>query len=152
MSKSEKLLNSELKIRFMPHEIISWKQIESDINSLAQKLEGNSFSSIYTISRGGLVPSRLIADFLGIEKICVDSPTIPSQSLIVDDIFDSGKTFEKISTLIDGDDFTFATIYARHQKNFPKQLLFGKLVTSDDYLVFPWDKIEFFGSEKLNLR
>ena len=136
----------------MPHETISWKQIESDINSLAQKLECNSFSSIFTISRGGLVPSRLLADLLGIKKIYVDSPTIPSHSLIVDDIFDSGKTFEKISTLIDGDDFTFATIYARHQKNFPKQLLFGKLVTSDDYLVFPWDKIEFFGSEKLNLR
>jgi hypoxanthine phosphoribosyltransferase len=136
----------------MNYEIISWSQIESDLNLLVKKIEisKRNFSSIYTISRGGLVPSRLLADLLDIKKIHVDSTKIPSKSLIVDDIYDSGTTFKKISGFVEDIDFTFATIYARSKDKYPKQLVYGKLVTSDDYLVFPWDKVEFFKNEKFN--
>ena len=74
---------------------MSW----SEINSLIQELSNlvlkssRTFSSISTLSRGGLVPSRLLADHLGIQTIFVDQKTISSNSLMVDDIFDSGETF-----------------------------------------------------------
>ena len=54
---------------------VSWNDIEILINTLSQnilKLSQN-FSSITTLSRGGLVPSRLLSDALGIKKILVES-------------------------------------------------------------------------------
>jgi Predicted phosphoribosyltransferases len=52
---------------------VSWTDIEYLIEKLSKnilKLSRN-FSSITTLSRGGLVPSRLLADTLGIKKnIC----------------------------------------------------------------------------------
>ena len=68
---------------------MSWSEIESLIKILSDLISKSSrtFSSISTLSRGGLVPSRLLADHLGIQKIFVDQQTISSNSLVVDDIF-----------------------------------------------------------------
>ena len=76
---------------------VSWTDIEEIIKKLSKRvLELNrTFSSISTVSRGGLIPSRLIADTLNIKKIYVDQNKISSDSLFVDDIFDSGKTFNE---------------------------------------------------------
>ena len=58
----------------IPTQDVSWTDIESLVAKLSEnilKLSRN-FSSITTLSRGGLVPSRLLADSLGIKKIFVD--------------------------------------------------------------------------------
>ena len=77
---------------------LSWDDIERSVEILTAKILSlqRTFSSIDTVSRGGLVPSRLIADRLEIEKISVDQNHISSDSLFVDDIFDTGNTFNKI--------------------------------------------------------
>ncbi len=61
----EKNLNSEK---------VSWTEVEKLIKILSEKitLMSREFSSISTISRGGLVPARLIADHLGFDTILVD--------------------------------------------------------------------------------
>ena len=125
---------------------VTWNDIEKIIKKLSKSiLEFNrSFSSITTISRGGLIPSRLIADALNIKKIYVDQDNISSDSLFVDDIFDSGKTFNNIFLHVDGDSkFIFATLYARRGMTYPKQLIYGEKTFDDSYVVFPWDKLEF---------
>jgi len=125
---------------------VTWNDIEKIIKKLSKGiLELNrSFSSITTISRGGLVPSRLIADALNIQKIYVDQNKISSDSLFVDDIFDSGKTFNDIFLHVDdGSTFIFATLYARRGMTYPKQLIYGEKTFDDSYVVFPWDKLEF---------
>lgn len=119
---------------------VSWQQITILVSNLAQKLQknGQEYDELYTISRGGLVPARLLADELGIKKILVDKKKIPPNSLIVDDIFDTGVTFEKIldhST----SDFTYATLYARKGKKYPKQLVYAKKTSGNEYIVFPWE-------------
>jgi len=103
---------------------VSWSEIDSLIEQLSNLIlkSKNKFSSITTLSRGGLVPSRLLADHLGIEKIYVDEKIIPSNSLVVDDIFDSGKTFDEIILKSeDSSKLFFATIFARLGKQFPPQ-------------------------------
>ncbi|PJB97821.1 MAG: phosphoribosyltransferase, partial [Nitrosopumilales archaeon CG_4_9_14_0_8_um_filter_34_10] len=77
---------------------ITWVDVERLTKLLSKKISqtSNEFSSISTISRGGLVPARLLADHMGIDTILVDKNKIPSDSLFVDDIYDSGKTFKKI--------------------------------------------------------
>ena len=125
---------------------VSW----ADIGNLIQILSNNilrlsrSFTSITTLSRGGLVPSRLLADTLGIQKIFVDQTSVSSDSLFVDDIFDTGKTFDNIFSCVDDPSkFIFATLFARRGMKYPEQLIYAEKTFDDSYVVFPWDKLEF---------
>ena len=130
---------------------VSWNEIESLVEKLSESILelSRSFSSITTLSRGGLVPSRLLADGLGIKTILVDQKTISSDSLFVDDIFDSGKTFH--TTLLNVDDtskFVFVTLFARRGMRYPEQLIYAEKTFDDSYVVFPWDKLEYEQSLK----
>ena len=130
---------------------VSWNEIESMVIILSKKITKlhRSFSSITTLSRGGLVPSRLLADHLGIKTIFVDKRKITSDSLFVDDIFDSGKTFDKILLNVDDPSkLVFVTLFARHGKKYPKNLVYAKKTNNDAYVIFPWDKLEFQRSKK----
>ena len=125
---------------------VTWIDIENSVQIVSKKILNLSknFSSISTVSRGGLIPSRLLADSLGIEKIFVDQKTISSESLVVDDIFDTGKTFSNLlSKVSNPSEFTFVTLFARRGMNFPEQLIYGNQTLDDSYVVFPWDKFEF---------
>jgi hypoxanthine phosphoribosyltransferase len=125
---------------------VNWTDIEEIIKKLSKRvLELNrTFSSISTVSRGGLIPSRLIADALNIKKIYVDQNKISSDSLFVDDIFDSGKTFNDVLLRVDDDSkIIFTTLYARRGMTYPDQLIYGEETFDDSYVVFPWDKLEF---------
>lgn len=125
---------------------VSWNDVENTIQIISNKILKSSkkFSSISTISRGGLIPSRLLADALDIETIFIDQQNISSNSLFVDDIFDSGKTFESICRKVDDpSNLIFATLFARHDMIYPQQLVYGSKTIDDSYVVFPWDKFEF---------
>ena len=130
---------------------VSWNEIENTIQIVSNKIlkSSKNFSTITTISRGGLIPSRLLADSLGIEKIFVDQDVVSSDSLFVDDIFDSGKTFSDVmSKATDSSKLTFATLFARRGVSYPEQLIYGEQTLDDSYLVFPWDKLEYEKSLK----
>jgi hypoxanthine phosphoribosyltransferase len=132
-------------------QIVGWDEIESLVKILSNKILKleRTFSSITTLSRGGLVPSRLLADHLGIKKIFVDEKIISSDSLVVDDIFDSGDTFDKIINCTDNPSkLVFTTLFARCDKKYPKQLLYAKKTNNSAYVVFPWDCLEFQRSKK----
>ncbi|WP_428327072.1 phosphoribosyltransferase [Nitrosopumilus sp.] len=134
----------------MPQDV-DWSEIESLVKRLSNKISKlpRTFSSITTLSRGGLVPARLVADQLGIEKIFVDKKKISFDSLFIDDIFDSGDTFNEIIKRVDiPSKFVYATLFARRGKKYPKQLLYGKKTNNNAYVVFPWDKLEFERSQK----
>ena len=52
------------------NEKVNWNDIEDLIKILSDNIlkSSRNFSSITTISRGGLIPSRLLADSLGIKR------------------------------------------------------------------------------------
>ncbi len=127
------------------HDYKNWSEIESAISILVKKIIDAKiqFKTISTISRGGLVPSRLVADRLGIKQILVDGESIPADSLFIDDIYDSGETFRKIMQRADDqDNLVFATIYARRKERYPKQLIYAELTRDNEYIVYPWDRFE----------
>jgi|TARA_B110000438_G_scaffold96166_1_gene95360 uncharacterized protein len=135
----------------IPREEINWNHIQNLVHILSTNILelSRNFSSITTVSRGGLIPSRLLADTLGIDTIFVDQKNISSDSLFVDDIFDTGKTFDEILTKVDiPSKFIFATLFARRGMEYPKQLIYGTETLDDSYVVFPWDKLEFQKSLK----
>ena len=123
----------------------NWTEIEAFTAALVKKIveKNPNFKKIYTISRGGLVPSRLVADRLNIKQILVNEETIPAGSLFVDDIYDTGETFRKIiQNAEDPNNLVYATIFARRKKRYPKQLIYAKLTKNDEYIVYPWDRFE----------
>ena len=129
----------------MESDTVSWKRIESIAKLLAEKIKSNGkkFNSISTITRGGLVPARLIADRLDIQEIQVDKNKIPSDSLFVDDIYDSGDTFKKILSKVENpSDLVYATLFARKGKRYPKQLIYAMKTKGNEYIVYPWDRFE----------
>ena len=129
---------------------VDWNEIESLIKILSKTILKlpRTFLTITTLSRGGLVPSRLLADHLGIKKILVDKNKISSDSLFVDDIFDTGDTFNKIISKVDNPSkLIFVTLFARRGKQFPKQLIYAKKTDNSTYVVFPWDRLEFKRSQ-----
>ena len=135
----------------MPAQNVSWDEIESLVEILTKKILklSRTFSSITTLSRGGLVPSRLLADRLGIKEIYVDKKKISSNSLFVDDIFDTGDTFNEIIPKVDDPSkLVFATLFARRGKKYPKQIVYAKKTNNNAYVVFPWDKLEFHRTQE----
>ncbi len=129
----------------MESDSVSWKRIESITQILTEKIQSTKkeFNSISTITRGGLVPARLIADRLNIHEILVDKNKIPSDSLFVDDIYDSGDTFKKILSKVENpSDLVYATLFARRGKRYPKQLIFAEKTKGNEYIVYPWDRFE----------
>lgn len=97
---------------------ISWANFHESSFSLAEKIKnsGEKFDTIIAISRGGLVLARILSDFLNlpIYNISIESYTGINQHkepkvtqeiesvdlngkkiLLVDEICDSGKTFER---------------------------------------------------------
>ena len=132
-------------------ENVNWSNIENLILSLSNQILKlpRSFSSITTLSRGGLIPSRLLADILDIKKIHVDQIAVSSDSLFVDDIFDTGRSFDDVLLRVDDSSkFIFATLFARRGMKYPDQLIYGKQTLDDSYVIFPWDKIEYEQSLK----
>lgn len=125
---------------------VTWTDVERLTKLLSKKILESSkkFSIISTVSRGGLIPARLLADHLGIDTILVDENKISSDSLFVDDIYDSGKTFKKIiQKVTTPSDFVYATLFARIGKKYPKQLVFAQKTKGAEYIVFPWDALEY---------
>lgn len=127
------------------NDLKGWSEIEECVRILVEKIQDTNkqFKAIYTISRGGLVPARLVADRLDIKQILVDEETIPEEALFVDDIYDSGETFRKIMPRAENSDtLVFATLFARRKNHYPKQLIYAKLTKNSEYIVFPWDRFE----------
>ena len=125
---------------------LTWKEIETCVSILSNKIKksGFEFDVIATVSRGGLIPARLIADQFDIKKIRIDKNVIPKRTLFVDDIYDSGNTFRRTLPLVkDPKNFVYATLIARKGVRYPKNLIYAKKTRGKEYVIFPWDKLEF---------
>ena len=131
--------------------VLTWKDIELLVEVLSKKImkSGFEFDKIATVSRGGLVPARLIADSFNIKKILVDPRKIQQKTIFVDDIFDSGDTFKKIIPIIKKPNaFVYASLIARKKSLYPKQLIYAKQTKGLEYVIFPWDKLEYERTRK----
>ena len=136
---------TKTRSQWMGNSFRTWLDIEEDVEILAEKIKstGLRFDKIATVSRGGLIPARLLADHLGIEYIFVDKNKIPAKTLFIDDIYDSGKTFRKILSQVKfPDNFVYATLMARRKTKYPKQLIYAKKTKGREYIVFPWELLE----------
>ncbi|MEO1102139.1 MAG: xanthine phosphoribosyltransferase [Pseudomonadota bacterium] len=141
---------------------VSWDQFHRDCRALAWRLNGaGPFDAIVCITRGGLVPSAIVARELGvrvIDTICIisygefkqlDTLTVlkdvdnkiaaeaPGKKvLVVDDLVDTGNTAKLARERLPS--AHVATVYAK-PKGRPQVDTYVTEVSQDTWIYFPWD-------------
>ena len=142
---------------------VSWGQLHSDTRELAQRLNFNKWLGIIAITRGGLIPTGIIATELNIriiDTLCISSyiPAkweFPEQGnlvvlkgievsniehgkgwLLIDDLVDTGQTARVARDLLPK--AYFATLYAKPNGTSTVDMFITE-VPQDTWVVFPWD-------------
>lgn len=141
---------------------VGWEQMHRDTRALAWSLSAlqKDFKAIIAITRGGLVPAAIISRELGVltvETLGISSyPGYNQQSelriikslseefsknegediLVIDDLTDTGKTFQAVRELLPK--AHFATVYVKPQG---KSLVDNYVteVSQDTWIYLPWD-------------
>jgi hypothetical protein len=130
----------------------SWEQINEALESLAMSLNAYSlerYEIIYALGRGGMVPARLLSGRLGIKQvgfIPVDRPLnekLEEYAIICDDIYDTGMTHQRLIRRRGFDEWhkLFAYLFIRGDKvnSAPDNVVYGRTIEEDWYVVFPWE-------------
>jgi hypoxanthine phosphoribosyltransferase len=148
------------------YEVPTWNQIYDMLLDLANKIQGDGYKPdvIIGIARGGLVPARILSDFLETPELAIiqieyyvsnaqtrQEPILKrslhtqitdKKALLVDDVSDTGKSLQLAKNHLqqqDAKEIKTATLYAKPET-----------ITKPDYcekqtshwIVFPWDAKE----------
>lgn len=138
---------------------ISWQQLQKDTQKLVKLLkeDGRQLDTIVAITRGGLVPAAIIAHELGIkmiETICISSyddeikqareleilkryTNEENTVLVVDDLVDSGTTFDVILSMLPN--ACRACLYAKPNGKASVDI-YAIDVQQETWIVFPWEE------------
>ena len=137
---------------------ISWEQIHRQSRELGLRLkEIGNWKGILSVTRGGMVPACLVAQEIGvkhIETISIESYSHQDQStgpiihyaptlenggdswLVIDDLSDTGKTFELIRTMFPK--AHYACVYVK-PNGAPQADTYIEDVPQESWIYFPWE-------------
>ena len=123
---------------------IDWVEIDSLIFRLIYQIKksGLKFKNIYGVPRGGLIPAVILSHKLNIPLVKGD---IGPDTLVIDDICDSGETLDKLvkkyQTLYS---FPFnlktAVLHYKPHTSCFEPTLYAEKWNKDVWLVYPWEK------------
>ena len=123
---------------------IDWNEINALVDRLCNKIYTSDlgFKNIYGLPRGGLIPAVMLSHQLGIPMVKGD---IGPDTLIIDDICDSGETLNKFvrkhQTLYS---FPFnlktAVLHYKPHTSCFEPTFYVKKWDKDDWLVYPWER------------
>jgi len=140
---------------------ISWAKTQMLCEKLAKKVASYEPDVLVGISRGGLVPVRLLSDMLDIHAVGIiriefyksagkpgDLPRITQglqmditgkRVLVVDDVSDTGKSLEVAKEYLEtkgAGAVRFATLHHKPQSIFKPQYYIEE---TDKWIVYPWE-------------
>lgn len=145
---------------------VGWSDVEEGARIVAERLSGDGvkIDVVIGILRGGVLPARLISDFMGVEDLAtmevklytspgtrrprpyirqpLTFPIYNKNVLIVDDVSDTGLTLEhaiEAVKLYSPKEVYTATIYV---KPWTKLVPDYYAYITDKWIVFPWEKKE----------
>lgn len=103
--------------------IISWSMIYTAIDNILNQLDNKKYS-VYGIPRGG----QVVAGMLGFCNERIEVVNAPEfADIIVDDLYDSGKTYEHWKKMYPEKDFYF--LFDKRDRKY-----------MNHWLIFPWEK------------
>ncbi|MBU0532399.1 phosphoribosyltransferase [Candidatus Micrarchaeota archaeon] len=143
---------------------ISWNAVIEYCEDLAEKSKEFKPDIIIGISRGGLVPARILSDILAVKKIGIvgvafyksagetsEHPEIIQELsmdvkgkriLLVDDVADTGKSLVAAKKYLEekeAGEIRTATIHFKPQSTFKPDYYVG---TTTAWIVYPWERHE----------
>jgi hypoxanthine phosphoribosyltransferase len=120
----------------------NWKEFNQAVEFLSKKLSKNKqLRNIYAIPRGGLPLGVSLSHRLNL-PIIMNETEISPQTLVVDDIFDTGKT---ITNLASRRSFSNCAFWFKNiQTELPKNLkiFYYKTKKPNEWIVFPWETLK----------
>ena len=154
----------------MEYNHLSWNDVEQSCLSIYSQMLQKNYrpDCIIGLLRGGVVPARIFSDYFDIllDFYALDvklydginsrkkEPEIKSfygnvegkRVLVVDDIWDSGKTMRAVLAELKDTDITTATLFWKETAD-GKPDYFARYSLSEEWIIFPWESCEF-GREK----
>lgn len=138
------------KLRF-----VSWKEFDDLCFKLVKKLRGRKIKRITAVARGGLKVAERVARIMGIDQVHVvglrsyhgvdtqrqlerytDLPYKLKNTLILDDLFKTGRTFQYIEDHIENrQNCVFAALFK--QGNYVRDGKYLCVEQTDDWIVWP---------------
>jgi len=131
-------------IQSMNRHYIDWHEIDSLIFRLVYQIKNSDlkFENIFGLQRGGLIPAVMLSHKLGIPMV---KGNIGPNTLIVDDICDSGETLDefvkKYQTLYSFP-FNLKTAVLHHKPHTScfEPTFYSEKWNKNVWLVYPWEK------------
>ncbi len=144
----------------------TWSEIEELCMDIAEEIAGDGYEPdvVVGVLRGGVVPAKLVADYLGVERMAVmevkfyagigvrrEEPVVTQplterlaglRVLIVDDVADTGKTLAHVVnyvSLYGPAEVRTATLYVKPWARVRPDY-YGE--ETDAWIIFPWEKME----------
>ena len=110
---------------------VSWADIEDLVQELWKKVVIGSMpvNSIHGLKRGGYIPAVMLSHELGLPY----SEVVHSDTLVVDDICDSGETLKNAPGVY------HAVLHYKPHTSCVIPTIWAKEV-GDDWIVYPWEK------------
>ena len=138
---------------------LEWVDFHKDVVVLRDKIrESGEYSKIVAVSRGGLIPTGLLAYMLGIRDVAVVNVSsyfeggkhlkiekiddweragkVDEKTLVVDDLVDSGQTFSVMKKFFPK--AKFVSVYTKPEGRGVADIYVKEL--PDRWVVFPWDE------------
>lgn len=129
------------------------QEVEALVKVVAAKIKESNkkYDIILGITNGGIIPAVLIGreididhiQFIHVRKKELQKNEMPrlyknKKYLVIDEIYDTGHTFNKISDALRKVNCDFAFLVSRYAES--SSILVGKVLNHDRYVVFPWEK------------
>ena len=110
---------------------LSWKEFELCVLSISKECKNKNFEGVYGFPRGGICLAVALSHSLSLPLL--DKPK--NNSLIVDDIYDTGYTLEKNKHLKGTETHVWVS---RIKPTWWKSY---KYIKEKEWIVFPWENI-----------
>ena len=107
----------------------SWREFDESVEEIAKKAINLNPNGIFGVPRGGLCLAVALSHRLQLKLITEPQ----NKALIVDDIFDSGKTLNSLKSNFD------AYFFVLFSKAKPKWLKTINIAKEEEWIVFPWE-------------
>ncbi|MGI0006090.1 MAG: phosphoribosyltransferase [Nitrososphaera sp.] len=130
----------------------SWFEIHYLVKEVARQASAKKYDCILAIANGGIIPARLLAEELGIDDVKlvpvrkkkIIAPEMPAldkkkRYLVIDDIYDTGDTYKKVSKAMKGFSCDYAFCMTRHPTDAG---ICGRILGHDRWIVFPWERAQ----------
>ena len=132
---------------------LDWDDIENLVKKTALKIKknNNKYDLIIGIKNGGIIPAILISrelDINDIEFITIRKNKIfkfnkfhkdKKYLLIIDEIYDTGKTFSIVNEYFKRFEYDYACLISRYRIPDNNKIVTGKVLNHKRWIVFPWE-------------